>query len=100
MYVMAPITKKAIEHLANLSRLEFSNAEKDKFVADLGNILNYFQELEAVNTDNVLPMTGGTSSRNIFREDEFLGDSFKNKKNIIESFPEEDRGYNKVPPIF
>ncbi len=97
---MAEITKKSIEHLAKLARLEFTDAETDKFVVDLGNILNYFKELEAVDTSGVAPMTGGTSARNVFREDSPLVETFADQKEIIAGFPEEERGYNKIPPVF
>ena len=97
---MAEITKESIQKLAELARLDFTDAEKDKFVSDLGNILSHFKELEAVDTSGVAPMTGGTDARNVFREDAPLPDTFAGQKDIITAFPEEERGYNKVPPVF
>ena len=52
---MSEITKKEIEHLAELSRLELKDKEIDKLEHDLGEILNYFNELKKVNTDRVKP---------------------------------------------
>lgn len=97
---MAEITKKSIEKLAELARLDFTTPEKEKFVADLGNILSHFKELESLDTAGVKPMTGGTSARNVFREDAPLPDAFAGQKDIIAAFPEERAGYNKVPPVF
>ncbi len=97
---MAEINKKSIEYLAELARLEFKEAEKDKFVVDLGNILNYFKELESVDVSGVMPMTGGTASRNVFRDDATLPATFQDRKDIVAGFPEEERGYNKIPPVF
>lgn len=97
---MAEITRKSIEHLAELARLEFADQEKDKFLADLNNILNYFKELEALDTSKVLPMTGGTNLRNVLRADEALPEAFEDQKDIVAGFPEEAKGYNKIPPVF
>lgn len=97
---MAEITKKSIEHLAELSRLELSEKEKEKFLADLTGILNHFKELEAVDVSGVTAMTGGTNLQNITRVDEPLPETFDNQKGIIAGFPEEERGYNKIPPVF
>jgi aspartyl-tRNA(Asn)/glutamyl-tRNA(Gln) amidotransferase subunit C len=97
---MAEITKKSIEHLAELARLEFNDAEKEKFLADLNNILNHFKELESLDTSKIAPMTGGTNLRNILRADEALPETFGDQKDIVAGFPEEERGYNKIPPVF
>ena len=96
---MAEINKKSLEHLAELARLELSEKETEKFQKDLGNILNYFEELKLVNTDKVVPMTGGTSLKNIFRED---GDAvpFDKQDKLINEFPESEHGRLKIPPVF
>ncbi len=97
---MSEINKKSIEHLAELSRLELTDHEKETFVDDLGKILDHFEELKKVNTDNVAPMTGGTSLTNAMRPDEPLPDTFTANDKIVESFPEQENGYNKVPGVF
>jgi len=97
---MAEITKKSLEHLADLARLELSESEKEKFVKDLQKILDYFQELQKLNTDNVQPMAGGTELKNILRADEKYRDKLKEAKNVVDAFPEREKGYLKVPPVF
>ncbi len=97
---MSEINKKSIEHLAELSRLELTDHEKDTFVNDLGKILDHFEELKKVNTDSVTPTTGGTNLTNVMRPDEPLPDSFAAVDKITESFPERENGYNKVPGVF
>lgn len=97
---MSEITKKSIEHLAELSRLDLTDHEKEKFTDDLGKILSHFEELKKVSTDNVTPMTGGTDLKNIMRNDELSKDAFTATDKIVESFPERENGYNKVPGVF
>lgn len=102
------ITKKDLKHLAELARIDFSAGggsfsggragEEKKLIKDLSNILDYFKELQDLNTDKVEPMTGGTDLRNILREDilEKENETGKGK----EAFPEEEGDYLKVPPVF
>ena len=92
------ITKKDVEHLAQLCRLKLDQKEEEKIAEDLEKILNYFNELQEVHTDAVEPLTGGTSLKSIFREDvaERTNDTGKGK----DAFPEERDSYLKVPNVF
>lgn len=44
------ITKTDIEHIAKLSRLEFSSEELDSFKNDLNQIVTYVNEIQKVDT--------------------------------------------------
>ena len=96
------IGKKELEHLAQLSRIQLDPKEEDKLIADLGAILNYFKELQGLDTANVPPMNGGTDLINVFREDgeEAGGHENTNCGAGVDAFPESKDGYNKVPPVF
>lgn len=95
---MNQIDKKSLKHLAELARLELTEKESEKFLEDLEEILNHFRELQELNTDNVLPMNGGTGLQNVFREDR-PGAPFDTGK-IREAFPEKENGFLKIPPVF
>lgn len=98
---MAEINKKSLEHLAELARLQLTAAEEEKFLKDLGNILDYFKELQEVNTDNVRPMTGGTMLKNITSDDEaFARGRFQESDKLRAQFPDHENGFLKVPPVF
>ena len=98
---MSEITKKSIEHLAELAKLELTDHEKEKFSGELKKILDHFDELQAVNTDNILPMTGGTELKNVLREDApFTENHFADAERIHREFPDKERGFLKVPPVF
>ena len=92
------LTKKDLEHLAELARIDLKAGEEKKLIKDLSNILDHFKELQALNTSDVLPMTGGTDLKNVLREDVLEKDSEIGKGK--EAFPEEEDGYLKVPPVF
>jgi len=102
------ISKKELEHLAKLARIELDPKEEEKMLTDLGAILEYFKELQGVDTSDVAPMTGGTDLMNVFREDamedgratEAGGPESTNRGAGVEAFPESKDGFNKVPPVF
>src|SRR4051812_47163088 len=94
----SPITKHELEHLAELVRIELNPKEEEKLLKDLGAILDYFKELQEVDTSNVVPMTGGTDARNVFRGDTERENT--NQQAGIEAFPESKDGYLKIPPVF
>lgn len=92
------LEKKDLQKLAELSRMDIKPAEEDKLLKDLGGILDHFEELKAVKTDGVSPMTGGVEFYNAYREDEerngLSGEEAKKE------FPETEKEYLKVPPVF
>ncbi|MEK7174098.1 MAG: Asp-tRNA(Asn)/Glu-tRNA(Gln) amidotransferase subunit GatC [Patescibacteria group bacterium] len=94
----SPITKATIAHLANLTRLRLTPAEEERLLHDLQKILEHFEELSAVETTGVPPMTGGTAERNVFRDDAERENT--NRGAGKESFPETEDGYLKIPGVF
>ena len=95
---MATISKEELRHLADLARIKLDPKEEDKLLKDLGNILGHFEELQALDTKIVPPMTGGTDLRNVFRSDAERENT--NKGAGTDAFPESQNGYLKVPPVF
>jgi len=93
------ISKKDIEKLAELSRIELTKREEKNLLGDLEKILEHFEELKQVDTSSVSPMTGGTLSKNIFREDE-SDEARLPREKAVEAFPEKEKGFLKVPPVF
>jgi len=84
--------------LAKLARIELDPKEEKKLLADLEKILDHFKELQALDTKNVLPMTGGTDLMNVFREDDERENT--NRGAGTDAFPESKDGYLKIPPVF
>lgn len=87
-----------IKHIADLARVTLTKAEEEKFSTDLESILAYVEELKEVDTSSVAPMTGGTDLVNAFRGE--TAQVSEVRKNIVESFPEAEEGFLKVPKIF
>ncbi len=63
------VTIKDVEHIAKLSKLEFSDAEKEKFTHQFNDILKYMEQLNSVDTTNVEPLAQVIELKNVFRDD-------------------------------
>ena len=67
------ITKKEVEHVANLARLELDDVAIQRFADQIGNILAYVDKLKQVDTQGVDPTSHAITLTNAFREDEVRG---------------------------
>ena len=64
----------------------------------LQGILDYFKELQELDTSAVESMTGGTELKSVVRDDISGGTDDTGKG--PEQFPDKQGGYLKVPPVF
>ncbi|HZJ40688.1 MAG TPA: Asp-tRNA(Asn)/Glu-tRNA(Gln) amidotransferase subunit GatC [Candidatus Saccharimonadales bacterium] len=63
------LTKEEITHIAELSRLDLSPAEIEKYRSQLGSILDYVAMLDEVQTNGVPPTAQVSGLMDVFRED-------------------------------
>src|SRR3989344_1192330 len=91
---------KDIEKLAELSRINISNEEKEVFAGEIESILNYVDQINLAvgETDKARSLEDG-GFKNIFREDRDSNDSGQFTEDLLESAPEKENGYIKVKKI-
>lgn len=63
------ITKEEVRYVANLARLEISAAEIEKLTGQIGEILDYVDQLNQVDTTGVSGTSHAVPLTNAFRED-------------------------------
>jgi len=63
------ITRKEVEYVAHLARLNLGQQELEKMTEQLDKILSYVEKLDELNTENILPTTHAFSISNAFRDD-------------------------------
>ncbi len=102
---MAEINESSLEHLLSLSRMEEKDQNRrTKILKDLSKILDYFNELKEVDTENIEPMSGGTFLSDVLRVDEEKYRDVSSKKEqrdmAVDQFPRNENGYLKVPGVF
>ncbi|HCI03323.1 MAG: Asp-tRNA(Asn)/Glu-tRNA(Gln) amidotransferase subunit GatC [Candidatus Peribacteraceae bacterium] len=67
---MASLSSDDVRHIAKLARLNLSDEEVEKFTKELSSILEYVDQLQEVDTKNVVPTAQVTGLHNSFRADE------------------------------
>jgi len=91
------ITKKEVEHVANLARLNLSAGELETMTGQLDNILSYVDKLEELDTSDVIPTTHVFSVSNVFRED-VIKESLTQEESV-KNGPEQDGEFFQVPKV-
>ena len=64
------ISLEKTSHLAWLAKIELTDEEKKLFTEQLNKILDFFREIDKVDTSNVPPTYHVLPISNVFREDE------------------------------
>lgn len=91
------ITVKDVEHVAKLARLELTDAEKELYTKQLGDVLKYVEQMNEVDTSDVKPMTQVVDFCNVMRED--VPNLEISKEALMSNAPDEENGFFKVPKI-
>jgi aspartyl-tRNA(Asn)/glutamyl-tRNA(Gln) amidotransferase subunit C len=63
------VSKKDVEYVADLARLEFTEEEKENLIKDLNKVLEYMEKLEKLDTENTDIIVNPYYIENKFRED-------------------------------
>ena len=91
------LSKKEVEHIAQLARLGITDKEKKKYAEQLSAILDYVEHLNKVNTKNIEPIAHITGAESVM-----VSDEIKNKpdrENLLKNTPEQKDGFIKVKSI-
>lgn len=91
------ITKQQVLHVAQLARLELDEAAIEKFAGQIGTVLEYVDQLQAVNTEGVRPTSHAISLTNAFREDKEHDHLATDK--ALANAPEKEDGSFVVPKV-
>lgn len=67
------VTGELIDKLAHLSRLQFSDEEKESLKKDLGQMISFIDKLNELDTEGVEPLLHAGSRTNVLREDVVQG---------------------------
>ncbi|KRQ87536.1 Glutamyl-tRNA(Gln) amidotransferase subunit C [Caloramator mitchellensis] len=91
------VDKKQVDYVAKLARLEFSEDEKEKFVQDFNNILQFVEQLKEVDTENVEISITNYAAFNVLREDKI--EKSMDREDALLNAPDKENGYFKVPKV-
>ena len=94
---MSTITKEQVNHIAHLSRLEIQEDEVDGYIEKLEKVVDLFNELNSVDTENIQPTYHVLDLVNVFRED--VAQEGMNREEVLKNSKETEAGQFKVPTI-
>ena len=91
------VGKKEVEKIAGLARLYITEEEKEKYTTQLNVILEYMEQLNTVDTNNIEPLSHPFDLTNVVRKDEV-----KPSLSVDEALgnaPDRSGDYFKVPKV-
>ena len=94
---MSTITKEQVNHIAHLSRLEIQEDEVDGYIEKLEKVVDLFNELNSVDTENIKPTYHVLDLVNVFRED--VAQEGMHREEVLKNSKETEAGQFKVPTI-
>lgn len=94
---MAKITRADVEYVAGLAQLTLDDATVDRLTGELGQILDYVDQLNELDTDGIEPMMHALDLTNVLREDEVKPSLDRDV--ALSAAPKTDGEYYLVPKI-
>lgn len=91
------IDREEVKKVANLARLNITEAEEVAFTTQLNSILEYFDQLSELDTTDVKPTTRAIETSNITRTDTLT--PFPAKDDLLKAAPEQQGEFFRVPKI-
>ena len=94
---MKRISSDEVKKVAQLARLELNESEIHQHSEQLEKILEYINQLEQINTENVPCTTRAIEVVNVLRKDEKK--NYENSEEILDLAPSRENKFFKVPKI-
>jgi aspartyl-tRNA(Asn)/glutamyl-tRNA(Gln) amidotransferase subunit C len=95
---MSRISNDQVKHVAHLARLAVTEDEVEKFTKQLDAIINFFEELNELDTDGVEPTTHVLNMKNVLRED--VPNKGLPVEEVLKNAPDYQDGQIRVPSTF
>jgi len=94
---MSKITSEDVLKVAKLARLDLAEDEVELYTNQLEKILGYFEQLEEVDTSNVLPTTRAVEVVNVVRDDTVFSTNVREE--LLDQGPQREGDFFRVPKI-
>ena len=92
------LTNDEVRHVAELAKLELSEAELDEYAGQLGQILAYAQQIQSVDTSAVPPTPHILPLSNVLAED--ASQPCLPAAAAVDNAPDAEDGYFRVIAVF
>ena len=91
------ISKEELIHIAKLASLNLTEEEIERYSNDMTEILEFANEINSVNTDNVGETIAANEKYNVFRKDEIKQNV--DKEALLQNAPSKDDGMFRIPKV-
>lgn len=91
------IDKMTLHKVAHLARLHIAPEEEAKLLQDMGEILDWVDQLKEVDTNGVEPLIHMTAETNVLRKDEI--EQQMTKEEALKNAPQTDGDLFQVPKV-
>ncbi|MCC6597302.1 MAG: Asp-tRNA(Asn)/Glu-tRNA(Gln) amidotransferase subunit GatC [Alphaproteobacteria bacterium] len=89
--------KETVRKVASLANIEMDEAELERAAAQISGIIDWVEQLGAVNTDNIEPLANVANIELSLRADSITDGNYQDK--ILANAPEHTQGFFVVPKI-
>lgn len=96
------VDKQTVAKIASLARIQMGDAELERMVPELNNILNWVEQLGEVDCSGVEPMTAVIANKLRLREDVVNADPLTGgdrRDDILANAPAREHGFFGVPKV-
>ena len=91
------IKREEVMHIANLSNLNLSDAEIDKYTEDMKAIVEFANKVNEIDTSSVKETAFATDSVNVFRKDEIK--TSMDRKELLQNAPSSNGEAYSIPHV-
>ncbi len=91
------IDKELLHKIAHLSRLDFNEQDEQKMLHSMNSILDWVEQLNEVDTTQVMPLTHMSEETNTLRED--IAKEPLSHERGLKNAPRKDSDYFRVPKV-
>ena len=92
-----PISRREVDYVARLARLDLNEAERERMEAELTDILGHAERIQALDLDGVEPTAHAVPLANALRADEVRPSL--SQEDALANAPDSEGGRFKVPRI-
>lgn len=91
------VNSEQVRHIAKLARIATSDAQIDALVPELNQILGWIEQLSAVDTEGVEPLTAVIDLKQRLRDDVIDDGNVRDK--VLANAPDAQHGFFAVPKV-
>ena len=92
------VDKSTVLHIAKLAKIEVPDGDLENLASELSHILGWIEQLNEVNTDDVIPMCSGVASMQLrLRQDKISEEN--QQSDVLSNAPDSRDGFFAVPKV-